>query len=183
MASAWCIGRIDQIVRGRDGKIRKVLVKYTNANENFSRVTERSARSLIRLWSIDDPDLSEDLKKIQDRVDELVGGDDRTGLLVTDSLAGSSQDAIVLVGVELIKPESDVVKKCRCCCSAHCKVQFHNMYGSRAYQHKLVDIKEFELSWMDEDMDLEETFLEEEEELFDPDNLTAYLMSVAASLY
>ena len=31
-------------------------------------------------------------------------------------------------------------------------------------------------------MDLEETFLEdEEEELCDPDNLTAYLMSVAAS--
>ena len=58
------------------------------------------------------------------------------------------------------------------------------MYGSRGYQHKLVDIKEFELSWMDEDMDLEETFMEEEEEeLFDPDNLTAYLMSVAASLY
>ena len=47
-----------------------------------------------------------------------------------------------------------------------------------------MDIKEFELSWMDEDMDLEETFLEEEEEeLFDPDNLTAYLMSVAPSLY
>ena len=115
------------------------------------------------MWLIDDPDLSEDLRKVHDRVGELVGEDDRVGLLVTDSSADPSQDGIVSVGVDLIKPATDVIKECRCCCAAHCKVQFHNIYGSR-------------------DMDLEETFLEdEEEELCDPDNLTAYLVSVATS--
>ena len=62
------------------------------------------------MWSIDDPDLSENLRKVRDRVDELVGGDDRVGLLVTDSSADPSQDGIVSVGVELIKPVTDGVK-------------------------------------------------------------------------
>ena len=49
LSSAWVIGRVDQIVRGRDGVIMKVIVKYTNFTENFSRLTERSAKKLFKI--------------------------------------------------------------------------------------------------------------------------------------
>ena len=45
LSSAWTLGRVDQVVRSRDGLIRRVIVKYRNSNEEFDRVTERSARS------------------------------------------------------------------------------------------------------------------------------------------
>ena len=56
LSSPWVIGRVDQVVRGRDGIIRKAFIKYTNPKESIQRVTERSARKLIKIWSADDPD-------------------------------------------------------------------------------------------------------------------------------
>ena len=50
LSSAWTMGIVDQIVRGRDGVIRKVYVKYRNVNEDFDRVTDRSTRRLIKLY-------------------------------------------------------------------------------------------------------------------------------------
>ena len=49
LGSPWVIGRVDQIIRGRDGVIRRAVIKYRNASENIQRETERSVRKLIRL--------------------------------------------------------------------------------------------------------------------------------------
>ena len=49
LVGVWMIGRVDQLVRSRDGLIRRILVKYRNNKENFDRITERSARKLIKI--------------------------------------------------------------------------------------------------------------------------------------
>ena len=69
----WIMGRIKQIIRSRDGIIRRAIVKYRNAKENFDRMTERSTRKLIRIWSADDQEPHEDLGKLQARNDQLQG--------------------------------------------------------------------------------------------------------------
>ena len=46
-------------------------MKYRNSGENEDRVTDRSVRKLIRLYSVDDPDLQADLSKVQTRLEEL----------------------------------------------------------------------------------------------------------------
>ena len=42
----WSLGRVEQLIKGRDGLIRKVIVQYQNATEDFKRVTDRHIRSL-----------------------------------------------------------------------------------------------------------------------------------------
>ena len=42
LSSPWIMGVIDQVVRGRDGIIRRVIVRYRNFKEEFDRFTDRS---------------------------------------------------------------------------------------------------------------------------------------------
>lgn len=61
----WIVGAIDTLERGRDGLIRMVQVKYKNAGENHLQVTTRTVRQLVKLWSIDDHHLAEDLAEME----------------------------------------------------------------------------------------------------------------------
>ena len=54
-------GQICKIHRGRDGLIRKVDVKYKNANEDTFRVTNRGVRELVIISPIDEVDIYERL--------------------------------------------------------------------------------------------------------------------------
>ena len=123
LSGSWLIGRVEQVVRGRDGVIRRVIVAYRNANETVSRYTERSVRSLIRLYSADDPDLQVDLSVVQKRIDELQG-------LLEDRV----EDLVEVVGSNVCQVRSSQsLRKCGCCCLAHCGVTFHNFTGSKKY--------------------------------------------------
>ena len=157
LTSPWSVGTVDQVVRGRDGVIRKVVVKYRNSNEEFDRLTDRSSRKLIKLYSIDDPDLYADLSKLQARIDELTGGlsqddvqDEVYGVHVNDSSGrdtahGSREDGLcgqvdvreaakVQVPVDVdVRNAGGAKLKCQCCCSYHCDVSFHNIYKSKTY--------------------------------------------------
>ena len=54
-------GQISEIHRSRDGHIRKVDIKYKNANENTFRVTNRGVRELVLISPVDDVDIYERL--------------------------------------------------------------------------------------------------------------------------
>ena len=59
--SKWVVGRIDNLERGKDQKIRRVWIRYKNAGEDNFQVTERSARSVIKIFSLADSSVQEDL--------------------------------------------------------------------------------------------------------------------------
>ena len=172
LAGPWMIGRVDQLVRSRDGLIRRILVKYRNNKENFDRITERSARKLIKIWSADDPDLHADLSKLQSRIDELqgfLGG----GVLGEGEVAslGAFNDVVEV-------PAQDNGEKCRCCCQEHCQVTFHNLYGTKAYFHPVEVLEGFQLESDDiEEID-KENEVQTEEESSETDNITALIMGV-----
>ena len=65
MDNRWSLGRIDQLDVGRDGLARNAIVKYQNASENFARFTDRSVRSLVKIWDIEDQNVDEDLGKLE----------------------------------------------------------------------------------------------------------------------
>ena len=67
--SAWTVGQVDQIIASRDGLIRRAIVKYFNAGEKQPRLSDRSVRKLVKLWSIDEACLFDDLTELQRRVD------------------------------------------------------------------------------------------------------------------
>ena len=61
LESEWTHGKVDQLIPGRDGLSRRAIVKYQNLDEEVKRTTDRSVRSLVKLWSIDDQSLEEDI--------------------------------------------------------------------------------------------------------------------------
>ena len=64
------------MVIGRDGLIRRAVIKYFNASENdpenakyHHQLTDRAVRKLIKLWSVDESCLFDDLAELQGRMD------------------------------------------------------------------------------------------------------------------
>jgi hypothetical protein len=154
------MGKIDQVMRGRDGVIRRVVVKYRNSTEEFGRPTDRSTRRLIKLYSADDPDLQADLGKLQARIDELRGHHEQPGQVnqshslspteATGSFTNLVTNPMLLQAVARFDDStSDVFQLgCQCCCLHHCKVSVHNLYGSKTYCHPLTATTSFELEGM-----------------------------------
>ena len=70
LSSQWIIGMIEQVIRSRDGKVRRVLVKYHNASEREPRLTDRAVRGLIKIFDIDEYILQEDLAELIRRLDD-----------------------------------------------------------------------------------------------------------------
>ena len=54
LKSKWIVGKIIEVVKSKDGEVRRAIVEYKNADEEGTRTTDRAARSLIKLFNIDD---------------------------------------------------------------------------------------------------------------------------------
>ena len=61
ISSTYQYGMITEVEPSKDGIVRKVRVKYTNANESTSRETFRSVRNLVLIQSIDEMDFMDEL--------------------------------------------------------------------------------------------------------------------------
>lgn len=120
LGSTWTIGEVDQVIVGRDGLIRRAIIKYFNASENDPeqaqykpQLTDRAVRSLVKLWSMDEACLFDDLAELQDRVDGVEGqgvlqGDDRVAAAdgVQASIAG------YIAGVGAVPPVAGPAYHC-----------------------------------------------------------------------
>ena len=71
LGSSWIMGRVDQVKRGDDGLAREATVVYRNHQENFQRMTNRAIRSLVKLFSIDEGCIQDDLAELQKRINRL----------------------------------------------------------------------------------------------------------------
>ena len=67
--STYQYGIIDSIEVGRDGRVRKVHVRYRNASENVDRITFRSARSIVVIHPVDEINVMQQLGQIASEVD------------------------------------------------------------------------------------------------------------------
>ena len=65
---AWQLGTIEEIVTSKDGIIRRVTVRYCNASEDQPRFTDRSIRSLVKLFNVEDGGWREDMEKIRKKL-------------------------------------------------------------------------------------------------------------------
>ena len=82
LSGKWTIGMVDSVSKGADGIIREVMIKYCNASEQnlgrgeqsgtLPRYTERSVRKLVKIFSLEDVNLGEDLAELSKRVSAVV---------------------------------------------------------------------------------------------------------------
>ena len=69
MCNTYQYGMVESVEEGRDGKIRKVHVRYRNSTEETDRLTYRSTRSLIMIHPVDELDLMEEMGQVASKVD------------------------------------------------------------------------------------------------------------------
>ena len=140
-------GTIFEIVKSSDKIIRRVTVKYTNPTEEAPRFTDRSVRSVVKLFSLEDGTWQDEMEKVKRMLAEL--GDDVT---VTSS---KDYDVDVLAEGTSNDNTAPHVKKagdtCTCCCDSHCEVTAHpdsrpitaNLRGLRNFMFEM-DSKEYD---------------------------------------
>ena len=64
LSSNYQYGMVEDFETSRDGKIRKVRVRYRNASENVDRTTYRAVRSLVVIRRTDESNVMEELGEI-----------------------------------------------------------------------------------------------------------------------
>ena len=107
----WSIGRIDQVIRSKsDNKVRRVVVRYRNSGENFDRNTDRSVRKLVKLFSIDEFQVQDDLTELERRIESRRSQESDRDVLRSNSCSGN------VLG-----------SSCMCCCVSHHKLTLHSM--------------------------------------------------------
>ena len=69
ISSNYQYGMIDSIEVGRDLKVRKIHVRYRNANQEIDYVTFRSARSIVVIHPVDEINIMQHIGRIAMEVD------------------------------------------------------------------------------------------------------------------
>ena len=93
LGSKWVMGLVDQVIRSRDGKVRRVIIKYQNHGEELPRFTDRSVRKLVKIYDIDEFVLQDDLSEVLKRINvpcEGIVGDQATSSFTIGTHARSS---------------------------------------------------------------------------------------------
>ena len=122
----WTIGQVDSVTRSKDGCVRRVSVRYHNHGEAVARYTERSVRSLVRLFHVEDDYFVKDMKLVEDMMKELEKESDVNDQRVEPMRLHRDHD-----GSYRIIDNANVsnVRNCDCCCDAHCKMTYHSASG------------------------------------------------------
>ena len=126
LTSKWTVGKVSEVTVGKDGSVRRVIVDYQNHNETFTRSTDRAARSLIKLFNIEDTTWSQDLDLVDKLIKDIKGQGARPRLN-----AVSGPDFVRRqTGVQFNSKAQSVRTKlnscCKtCCCLSHCQLTPH----------------------------------------------------------
>ena len=64
----WSVGQVDQVIRSKDGFIRRAVIKYFNPGDDRPQFTDRAVRKLVKLWSVDDSCIFEDLHEVSHKI-------------------------------------------------------------------------------------------------------------------
>ena len=114
----WSLGQVDEVVVGPDLAVRRAVVRYFNAGENTPQLTDRSVRSLVRLFNVDEGGWRSDMEKIRKICEE-------TKLDLTtqpDSPAKPQRN-----------PSSTLCRSC--CCQGHETLCMHTSRPARVKTH------------------------------------------------
>ena len=148
LSSRWTVGKITEVIHSKDGQVRRATVQYQNANEKEFRLTDRAARSLVKLFHIDDENWTDDMAEVEKLVEKIQNDKESNTKLRSNykmSHVGVEGDlkfkltAAVVGGVQSdpggvdpgqlgAKLDAWVAKKrcCKqCCCAPHCSLTGH----------------------------------------------------------
>ena len=186
LSSSWTIGKVIDVVHSKDGVVRRATIEYQNENENVKRTTDRAARSLIKLFHIDDKSWYHEMSKVEKIIEDL--NDDKNDSTIPDEFHGPESlgelkgHETSSIGIKLAAWVKKAKKQCKvCCCLSHCNIETHGKAVKFPVQSPVI-VTQFEMT------DSSEFTEEERVEMFandvanDGDGLTALISSVHMDL-
>ena len=87
-----------------------MVVRYRNSGENSDRTTDRSVRKLVKLFSVDEFQVQDDLTELERRIESQRSKESDRDVFRSDSCSGSV-----------------LRSSCMCCCASHHKLTLHSM--------------------------------------------------------
>ena len=72
LSSSWTLGKVVDFVRSKDGVVRCVTIEYQNASKfPNKRKTDRAARSMIKLFHIEDKGWCQEMANVDTVLEEV----------------------------------------------------------------------------------------------------------------
>ena len=188
LSSKWTIGRVYEVVKGRDDIVRRATVQYQNYSEDAPRLTDRAARSLIKLFNIDDVTWQQDMDEVARLLEEVEDPKNNNDESVDKPKAATEftmshtgeglKYRLVQAGYEVPsrdigvqnKPAAKVARAkiaqpCKdCCCFSHCVLTDHgkNLVSAEVPEYDEVQEHKFvnllDRSWQEFDVYKEDMF-------------------------
>ena len=148
------------------------------------RFTERSARKLVKLFSVDEFQIQDDLTELQKRIERLQS---EHGLPLNSNVPGEGNNIVgepePTLNAEASGPATNTRSRranCNCCCKSHCDLSFHTMGPS---SHAYLGVKSNAVSSVYESIPMENLYECDALELADQMAVTEdSLFSVLTSL-
>ena len=125
LSSSWTIGQVEDVIRSKDGNIRRANIRYHNHGESDKpKFTDRAVRTLVRLFSLDDAYFVEDMAEVERVVNSFSKDKDDTEDRSNDETESRGESFFISSFV--------ANTKCDCCCSSHHEMSHVPMRGSGA---------------------------------------------------
>ena len=134
LSSEWTVGRVTDVIVGKDGAVRRAIVQFQNSKEKEPRFTDRAARSLVKLFNIEDSTWLDDMHTVEKVVAALKKEDEESeGELVnqveqevaTSQMRLQRGEGVQYRAVARVARKK-MIKPCKtCCCVSHCLVTEH----------------------------------------------------------
>ena len=140
LSSKWTVGKVTEIVKSKDDVVRRCTVQYQNSSEDNPRYTDRAARSLVKLFNIDDVNWQQEMDLVEKLIEEVDDKKDKAVRAYTmNFMAGLKYRLKAVSDHEPLQREVSVqhrvkakivkrkmTKSCGdCCCYAHCRFTEH----------------------------------------------------------
>ena len=134
LSSEWTVGRVTDVIVGKDGDVRRAILQFQNSNEKEPRFNDRAARSLVKLFNIEDSTWLDDMHTVERVVAALrkENGESEGELVnqVEQEVPSSQKRLQRGEGVQYRAvarvARKKIIKPCKtCCCVSHCLVTEH----------------------------------------------------------
>ena len=173
LSSRYTVGKITDVVRSKDGVVRRAWVQYQNASESQPRTTDRAARSLIKLFHVDDTIWSDDMQAVQELLNSLQKEIQAPAVHSKRHKMEKVGDKGLKYKIFFDKNKDEAVlgqkidawvaakRKCKnkqgCCCASHCAFACNAAKNKSLIistysfpdQYEFLDL--FDRSWLDDD--------------------------------
>ena len=140
----WTVGQVENVIKSKDGVVRRATIRYYSGRDSATgqfmmETTDRAARSLVRLFSIEDAYFVEDMAEVERLITNLEDNEEAahvSPIRIERSQSGN-YSIVNNGGKSMNKSDSEMNGCSMCCCSGHCLLSHFPGASSKLYDYQV----------------------------------------------